>query len=67
MNAAGVDSLGLVDAIFELDDLQSQMESLRNDSPDATESDSLVGAPLKPPPHLNSGAIALPQPEDPSF
>ena len=26
--------------------------------------DALVGAPLKPKPHLSSGAIALPEPED---
>jgi hypothetical protein len=34
-----------------------------NPPPSLGEPDTLVGAPLKPKPHLRSGAIALPEPE----
>lgn len=37
------------------------------DAPDSTgpsEPDAVVGAPIKPRPHLNSGAVALPGPEE---
>jgi len=56
----------LVTAIMELEDLRSELEFLRDDSPDSDEPDAFVGAPLNPPPHLNSGAIELPEPDESS-
>jgi hypothetical protein len=39
---------------------------LRDDSPEDDEDrDALVGAPIRPRPHLNSGAVALELPDDP--
>ena len=46
-------------AMMELFDLESELEFLRNNRPDSGEPDALVGTPLKPLPHLNSGSIAL--------
>jgi hypothetical protein len=42
-------------------------EGHRGDSPEDGEPDALVGAPLTPRPHLNSGAIALHEPDDPDY
>lgn len=44
-----------------------QMLSRKNRPDDASDSDggdALVGAPLRPRPHLNSGAIALEEPDE---
>jgi len=39
---------------------------LRDDSSeDDEDGDALVGAPIRPRPHLNSGAVALELPDDP--
>jgi len=38
---------------------------MHGDSSDLGEPDALVGARLRPRPHLNSGAIALPLPDEP--
>jgi hypothetical protein len=38
--------------------------ALPDDSPSADDPDALVYAPLKPKPHLSSGALALPEPEE---
>jgi hypothetical protein len=40
---------------------------VRDDSPDFDEPDAFVGAPNKPRPHLNSGAVAPPEPDDTDF
>jgi hypothetical protein len=40
---------------------------LRDDSPEDDEGDVLVGAPIRPRPHLNSGAVALELPDDPKY
>jgi hypothetical protein len=42
-------------------------EGHRGDSPEDGEPHALVGAPLTPRPHLNSGAVALPEPDDADF
>jgi hypothetical protein len=41
-----------------------QTTALPDDSPNADDPAALVYAPLKPKPHLSSGAIALPKPEE---
>ena len=64
---ASVPSADLMSAMVELDDLENQLESLRDDSLNSEESGPFVCAPLKPPPHLNSGAIPLPDPEEPNL
>jgi hypothetical protein len=63
---ASVPSDDLMNAMVELDDLENQLESLRDDSSNFEESGPFVCTPLKPPPHLNSGAIPLPDPEEPT-
>jgi Arc/MetJ-type ribon-helix-helix transcriptional regulator len=40
---------------------------LRDDSPEDDDGDVLVGAPIRPRPHLNSGAVALELPDDPEY
>jgi hypothetical protein len=40
---------------------------LRDDSSEDDEGDALVGAPIRPRPHLNSGAVALDLPDDPDY
>lgn len=37
---------------------------LRDDSSEDDEGDALVGAPIRPRPHLNSGAVALDLPDE---
>jgi hypothetical protein len=54
----------LITAMVELEDLRNELEFLQNDSSDSGESNAFVGAPIKPPSHLNSGAIALPEPDE---
>jgi hypothetical protein len=51
-------------AMIELDDLQSELEALSEDSPDSGEPQVPVSAPFEPRPHLTSGAIALPVPDE---
>jgi hypothetical protein len=51
-------------AMIELEDLRSELEFLRDNRP-GSEPDALVCAPLNPLPHLNSGTIALPEPDEP--
>ena len=55
----------LISAVIELADLESQLDSLRGDSPNSEDSGASVRAPLKPPPYHRSGAIALPEPKQP--
>jgi hypothetical protein len=45
-------------------ELRSELEYLRSEPSGWDEPDAFVGAPLKPRPHLNSGAVALPEPDD---
>lgn len=54
-----------ISAMIELADLENQLETLRSDSPNPEDSGAFVGAPLRPLPPDRSGAIALPEPEDP--
>ena len=53
----------LITAMIELEDLRNQLEFLQNGSSDSGEPDAFVGAPIKPPSHLNSGAITLQEPD----
>jgi hypothetical protein len=55
----------VISEIIELADLESQLEYLRGDPPNSESSGAFVRAPIKPPPHNRSGAIALPEPEEP--
>jgi hypothetical protein len=55
-----------IDTIRKLQQLLLRQEISIDDlshSPDSEAPDALKGAPLKPRPHLNSGAIALPEPD----
>jgi hypothetical protein len=63
---ASVPSYDLVTAMVELEDLQHQLEFIRGDSSEADEPDALQRVPLIPRPHLSSGAISLPEPEEES-
>jgi len=49
----------------ELMDLQNELEFVRDNPSASGNADAVVYSPLKPRPHLNSGAIALPEPEEP--
>jgi hypothetical protein len=51
------------ETIRKLHELLLRREISIDDSPDSGTLDALKGAPLKPRPHLNSGAIALPIPD----
>jgi hypothetical protein len=52
-----------METIRKLQELLLRQEISIDNSPDSGAPDSLTGAPLKPRPHLNSGAVALPQPD----
>jgi hypothetical protein len=52
-------------AMIELDDLESDFEFWFDNPPNSDEPEPGVRAPLKPPPHLNSAAIAIPEPDEP--
>lgn len=52
-------------ARVELDDLRNELDFLRGNFSGSGETPSLVRAPLNPPPHFNSGAVALPEPDEP--
>jgi hypothetical protein len=54
----------LLTALIELEDLRDELQFAR-DNPFG-ERDQFVHAFLKPLPHLNSGAIALPEPDEPN-
>jgi hypothetical protein len=56
----------LLTASVELEDLRNELEFVRRNPPSSDAWDSFVPAPIKPFPHLNSGAIALPEPDEPS-
>jgi hypothetical protein len=58
---ASVPSGDLMTALVEIEDLRNELEFLQNDSSESGEPDAFVGVPLEPLPHLNSGAIALPE------
>ena len=64
-DGASVPSEDLITAMVEAEDLRNELEFLQSDSTDSGEPDALVGAPIKPLPHRNSGAIALPEPDQP--
>ena len=55
----------LLTASVELQDLRNELEFVRDTPPISDACDSFVPAPIKPFPHLNSGAIALPEPDEP--
>jgi hypothetical protein len=52
-------------AYVELADLQSELEFMRDNPAALDDPDALVYSPLKPRPHHSSGAIALPEPDEP--
>jgi hypothetical protein len=54
---------GDIETIRKLQGLLLRQEISIDDSPDSGAPDALTGAPLKPRPHLNSGAVALPEPD----
>jgi hypothetical protein len=60
---ASVPSDDWITVMVEVEDLRNELEFLENDSSDSAESDGFSGAPIKPLPHLRSGAIVLPEPE----
>jgi hypothetical protein len=51
------------ETIRKLQELLLRQEISIDDFPDSGSPDALTGAPLKPRPHLNSGAVALPEPD----
>jgi hypothetical protein len=51
-----------LNAVIVLDDLESELNNLLDNPPEHWSAS--VGAALQPPPHFNSGAIALPEPEE---
>jgi hypothetical protein len=55
-----------VETIKKLQELLIGNRSERREPEDHSGPDAFVGAPIKPRPHLNSGAIALPQPNEPN-
>jgi len=55
----------MLTTMVELEDLRSDLEFLLDNRRDSAEPDAFVCAPLTPQPHLNSGAIALPAPDEP--
>jgi hypothetical protein len=60
---SSVASEDLITAMVKVEDLRNELEFLQNDSSDSGEQNAFVGAPIKPFPHLHSGAIALPEPD----
>jgi hypothetical protein len=52
-----------IGTIRKLQEFLLGKDLLRDDDTDSGGPDALVGAPLKPRPNLNAGAIALPEPE----
>ena len=52
------------ETIRKLQELLLRQEISIDDSPDSAAPDALTGSPLKPGPHLNSGAVALPEPDN---
>jgi hypothetical protein len=53
----------LITPMVELTELQNELEFLRSEPSGSDEPDVMVGVPRKPRPHLNSGAVALPEPD----
>jgi hypothetical protein len=54
-----------IDTIRKLQGLLIGDTSEHNDQGPNNEPDAPIGAPIQPRPHLNSGAIALPEPDNP--
>ena len=55
---------------LQMDDVElllalEEAQVLDDDPTNSSELGPFVGAPIKPRPHLNSGAIALPEPDEP--
>jgi hypothetical protein len=63
MQAAPVPPKKVAGLLADLEDLEKELEFLRDGPDDSDEPFAMVCAPLKPVPHLNSGAIALPEPD----
>jgi hypothetical protein len=55
----------MLTAMMELADLTSELEFLRDSRPGSGEPDAPVCVPLNPRPCLNSGSVALPEPDEP--
>jgi|HubBroStandDraft_1064217.scaffolds.fasta_scaffold356085_1 hypothetical protein len=56
-----------LNATLVLEDLESELKNLLDNPPDSEDWSASVCVPVRPPPHLNSGAIALPEPEEPNL
>ena len=52
----------LLSATVELQDLQNELEFVRTQASGSDESESFVGAPLRPLPNSNSAGVAVPKP-----
>jgi hypothetical protein len=65
LDGASEPSEKMLTAMMELADLNSELEFLRDNRPGSGEPDAPVCAPLNPVPRLNSGSIALPEPDEP--
>jgi hypothetical protein len=55
----------LLATLFDLDDLGRELDFLRENPDDSEEPPAFVCAPVNAPPHRNSGAVALPEPDPP--
>jgi hypothetical protein len=53
-----------IETIRKLQELLLRQEISIDDSADSGAPGTLTGAPIKPSPHLNSGAAALPEPDN---
>jgi hypothetical protein len=52
------------ETLRKLQELLLHQEISNDDSPNSGTQDSMIGVPSKPRPHMNSGAIALPEPDE---
>jgi hypothetical protein len=52
------------ETLRKLQELLLRQEILSDESPDSGTQDSLTGAPRTPRPHLSSGAVAIPEPDE---
>ena len=62
-HGASEPSEDMLTVMVELEDLHNELQFLRDNRAGSDEPDALVFAPPNPLPHLNSGTIALPEPD----
>jgi len=53
-----------IETLRKLQELLLRQKISTDDSPDSGPPDTLTATPLKPRPHLNSGAVASPEPDE---